>query len=85
MHMADGRPFGRRFSINRISKFTMEIFTLINDWAVKSMDPGKLMQVYNRPMVLIHLDPAYLSSWNKYKHSSKREDLEYLVPLMRSH
>lgn len=80
--MGDGRSFARRYQGNRISRYTIENFVHVGDWTVENMDFRKLMKTYNKPRVLFYLDPPYLSSGKKYRHSFGLSDLKELKASM---
>ena len=44
-----------------------------------------ILRIYNRPRILMYLDPPYLSSGRKYKHSFDMGDLRDLKKCMDSH
>ena len=81
--MGDGTSFGRRYKGNaRVSRFTIENFIYVRNWTVENKDFRELMRLYNKPRVLFYLDPPYLSSGKKYKHSFSLEDLRDLKKSM---
>ena len=49
------------------------------------MDFRVLMKKYNKPRVFYYLDPPYISSGKKYKHSFKLQDLIDLKKAMDEH
>ena len=49
------------------------------------MDFRVLMKKYNKPRVFFYLDPPYISSGKKYKHSFKLQDLIDLKKAMDEH
>ena len=84
--MGDGRSFGRRFKGNtHMSRFTIENFVYVRDWTIERMDFRDLMKRYSKPRVLFYLDPPYLSSGKKYRHSFSIEDLRDLKQKMDGH
>ena len=84
--MGDGRSFGRAFKGSvKPSRFTIENFIYVKDWTVENKDFRELFRIYNRPRVLMYLDPPYLSSGKKYRHSFELEDLKALKECMDSH
>ena len=84
--MGDGKTFGRRFNGNtKFSRFTIENFIYVKDWVVENKDFRELFRIYNRPKVLMYLDPPYLSSGKAYKHRFKMEDLVDLKKCMDVH
>ena len=84
--MGDGRSFGRAFKGSvKPSRFTIENFIYVKDWTVENKDFRELFRIYNRPRVLMYLDPPYLSSGKKYRHSFELEDLKALKGCMDSH
>ena len=81
--MGDGTTFGRRYKgRTRMSRFTIENFIYVKDWTIENRDFRDLMRLYNKPRVLFYLDPPYLSSGKKYKHSFGLEDLRDLKKSM---
>ena len=84
--MGDGRSFGRRFKGNtRMSRFTIENFVYVRDWTIEHMDFRDLMKRYSKPRVMFYLDPPYLSSGKKYRHSFTLDDLRDLKKCMDMH
>ena len=84
--MVDGRSFGRRFKGNtRMSRFTIENFVYVREWTIENMDFRELMKKYSKPRVLFYLDPPYLSSGKKYRHSFTLDDLRDLKGCMDNH
>jgi len=84
--MGDGSSFGRRFKgTTRSARFTIENFIFVKDWTVENLDFRDLFKRYNRPRVLFYLDPPYLSSGKRYKHSFKFEDLKQLKECVEAH
>ena len=49
------------------------------------MDFRKLMHQYNKPRVLLYLDPPYLRGGDQYRHKFKMEDFVDLKKLIDSH
>ena len=84
--MGDGRSFGRRFKGNtRMSRFTIKNFVYVREWTIENMDFRELMKKYSKPRVLFYLDPPYLSSGKKYRHSFTLDDLRDLKGCMDNH
>ena len=81
-YLADGKSFGRRYTRSRVSRYTIENFVLVKEWVVENKDFRQLMKTYNKPKVLFYLDPPYLSSGKKYRHSFNISDLEDLKASM---
>jgi site-specific DNA-adenine methylase len=82
----DGRTFGRRFKgTTKFPRFGIENFILVRDWTIESMDFRELFQIYNKPRVLMYLDPPYLSSGRKYRHSFTIDNLKELKMCMDDH
>ena len=57
----------------------------VKDWTVENKDFRELFRIYNRPRVLMYLDPPYLSSGKRYRHSFELEDLRALKECMDTH
>ncbi len=84
--MGDGVTFGRRFKgRTRVSRFTIENFVYVKDWTIEHKDFREIMHIYAKPRVLFYLDPPYLSSGKKYRHSFTIEDLKDLTGLLSNH
>ncbi len=49
------------------------------------MDFRQLMKKYNKPRVFFYLDPLFISSGKKYKHSFRMQDLIDLKKMMDEH
>ena len=85
-YMGDGKSFGRRFKGNAShSRFSIENFVHIKDWTVENKDFKELLRIYNKPRVLLYLDPPYISSGKSYKHSFMLEDLKNLKECIDGH
>ncbi|MCL4447872.1 MAG: DNA adenine methylase [Thermoplasmatales archaeon] len=81
--MGDGTTFGRRFKGHKgVPRFHIENFLYVKDWTVENMDFRLLMKKYNKPKVFFYLDPPYISSGKKYKHSFQMQDLIDLKRMM---
>ena len=84
--MGDGTTFGRRFKGHKgVPRFHIENFLYVRDWTIENMDFRLLMKKYNKPRVFYYLDPPYISSGKKYKHSFKLQDLIDLKKAMDEH
>ena len=84
--MGNGRSFGRRFKGNtQMSRFTLENFVYVREWAIENMDFRGLMKKYSKPRVLFYLDPPYLSSGRKYRRSFTLDDLRDLKGCIDNH
>ena len=84
--MGDGTTFGRRFKGHKgVPRFHIENFLYVKDWTIENMDFRVLMKKYNKPRVFYYLDPPYISSGKKYKHSFKLQDLIDLKKAMDEH
>ena len=83
--MGDGSTFGRYFKGHKKKRFYLDDFVYVKDWIVENMDFRQLMAKYNRPRVYFYLDPPYISSGKKYRHSFKLQDLIDLNKAMDEH
>lgn len=83
--LADGRSFGRRFTKSRISRYTVENFILVKNWVVENKDFRDLMAIYNKPRVLIYLDPPYASSGKKYRYNFNEDNFRDLKLFLDNH
>ena len=83
--MGDGSTFGRYFKGQKKKGFHLEDFEYVKDWIMENMDFRVLMKKYNKPRVYFYLDPPYISSGKKYKHSFKMQDLMDLKKAVDEH
>ena len=84
--MGDGTTFGRRFKGQKgVPRFHIENFLYVKDWTVENMDFRQLMAKYNKTRVFFYLDPPYISSGKKYRHSFKVQDLVDLKKTIDGH
>ena len=84
--MGDGTTFGRRFKGHKgPHKFHIENFLYVKDRMIENMDFRELMKKYSKPSIFFYLDPLYISSGKKYKHSFKLQDLVDLKKAMDEH
>ena len=84
--MGDGSSFGRRFKgTTKPSRFSIENFIFVKDWTIENSDFRELFKRYNKPRVLLYLDPPYLSSGKRYKYRFNREDLKQLKECIENH
>ena len=70
-----GTSFKRFYSKVNVPPLKTDYFLRVKKWIVENMDFRQLMAKYNRPRVFFYLDPPYISSGKKYKHSFKLQDL----------
>lgn len=83
--MGDGSTFGRYFKGYKKKRFNLENFIYVKNWIVENMDFRELMEKYSRPRVFLYLDPPYLSSGKKYRHSFALQDFMDLKRAMDRH
>ncbi len=81
----NGDAFKRFYKRANVPPMRIENFLLVKKWIVENMDFRSLMERYNRPRVLLYLDPPYLRGGKIYKHSFKLEDFKDLKGLMDKH
>ena len=80
-----GKAFKRFYKRANLPPLGTEDFLLVKKWVVENMDFRSLMKRYNRPDVLLYLDPPYLRGGDQYKHSFKMADFVGLKALMDEH
>ena len=80
-----GKAFKRYYKKANLPPLRTEDFLLVKKWIVENMDFRSLMKRYNRPDVLLYLDPPYLRGGNQYKYKFKMEDFVDLKALMDVH
>ena len=68
-----------------MSRFTIEDFVFVREWAIENMDFRGLMKKYSKLRVLFYLDPPYQSSGRKYRRSFTLDDLRDLKVCMANH
>ncbi|MEM3846259.1 MAG: DNA adenine methylase, partial [Candidatus Parvarchaeota archaeon] len=84
--MGDGTTFGRRFKGHKgVPRFHIENFLYVKDWTVENMDFRQLIAKYSKPRVFFYLDPPYISSGKKYRHSFTVQDMVDLKRAMDGH
>lgn len=81
----NGKSFGRRYTRSKVSRYTIENFVLVKEWVVESKDFRDLMATYNKPRVLLYLDPPYASSGKKYRYSFNDQDFRDLKERLDAH
>ncbi len=84
-YMGDGSTFGRYFKGHKEKRFRIEEFIHVRDWIVENMDFRDLMERYNKERVFLYLDPPYISSGKKYRHSFTLDDMNDLKDRMDRH
>lgn len=80
-----GKAFKRYYKKANIPPMRTEDFLLVKKWVVVNMDFRSLKKRYNRPDVLLYLDPPYLRGGDQYKYKFKMEDFVDLKTLMDNH
>ena len=80
-----GKAFKRFYKRANLPPLRTEDFLLVKKWVVENMDFRSLMKRYNRPDVLLYLDPPYLRGGDQYKHSFKMADFVGLKAMMDEH
>ena len=83
--MGDGSTFGRYFKGWKNKRFQIENFIYVKSWIVENMDFRDFMEKYNKERVFLYLDPPYISSGKKYRHSFTLDDMKDLKDRMDSH
>lgn len=81
----NGSAFKRFYKRANVPPLRTENFLLIKKWIVENMDFRDLLQRYNKPRVLLYLDPPYLRGGQIYKYSFRMEDFLDLKRLMDKH
>ena len=77
-----GKTFKRYYKKANIPPLRTEDFLLVKKWIVENMDFRSLMKRYNRPGVLLYLDPPYLRGGDQYRYNKfKMEDFVVEKPL----
>ena len=82
---SDGSSFARVYKGRRFKRFQLDNFLLAEDWVVENMDFRELMKRYNKPRVLLYLDPPYLRSGKKYNYTFSLQDFEDLKKAIEVH
>ena len=80
-----GKAFKRYYKKANLPPLRTEDFLLVKKWIVENMDFRSLMKRYNRPDVLLYLDPPYLRGGDQYKYKFKMKDFVDLKALMDVH
>ena len=80
-----GKAFKRYYKKANLPPLRTEDFLLVKKWVVENMDFRSLMKRYNRPDVLLYLDPPYLRGGDQYRYKFKIEDFVELKGLLDQH
>lgn len=80
-----GRLFRRQYAKANIKKVNTENFLLVYDWNIDNLDFRALLKRYNKPKVLLYLDPPYLRGGDLYRYKFKMEDFVELKELLDEH
>ena len=80
-----GTAFKRYYKKANLPPLRTGDFLFVKKWIVENMDFRSLMKRYNRPNVLLYLDPPYLRGGDQYKYKFKMEDFVDLKALMDVH
>jgi site-specific DNA-adenine methylase len=80
-----GKAFKRFYKRANLPPLRSEDFLLVKKWIVENMDFRDLMKRYNKPDVLLYLDPPYLRGGDQYRYKFKMEDFVELKELLDNH
>ena len=80
-----GTAFKRFYTKANVPPLKMDYFLRVKKWIIENMDFRELMKKYGKPRVFYYLDPPYISSGKKYKHSFRVQDLIDLKKAMDEH
>ena len=80
-----GTAFKRYYKKANLPPLGSGSYLLVKKWIVENMDFRSLMKRYNRPDVLLYLDPPYLRGGDQYRYKFKMEDFVDLKALMDIH
>jgi len=73
-YASTGTAFKRLYKRAHIPVFRFDSFMEVKNWIVENKDFRELMTIYNKPRVLLYLDPPYLSGGKVFKYSFKIDD-----------
>ena len=80
-----GKAFKRFYKRANLPPLRSEDFLLVKKWIIENMDFRDLMKRYNKPGVLLYLDPPYLRGGDQYRYKFKMEDFVKLKGLLDHH
>ncbi len=80
-----GKAFKRFYKRANLPPLRSEDFLPVKKWIVENMDFRDLMKRYNKPGVLLYLDPPYLRGGDQYRYKFKMEDFVELKELLDNH
>lgn len=80
-----GQSFKRFYKRANVPPLRTSDFLFVKKWIVENMDFRKLMHQYNKPRVLLYLDPPYLRGGDLYRYKFKMEDFIDLKRMIDSH
>ncbi len=84
-YAGSGTSFKRFYSRVNIPPLKTDYFLRVKKWIVENMDFRDLLTRYNKPKVLLYLDPPYLDGGQTYKYSFKMDDFLDLRKLLDRH
>jgi len=80
-----GTSFKRFYSRVNVPPLKVDYFLRVKKWVIENLDFRTLLERYNRPKVLLYLDPPYLDGGKTYKHSFRMEDFMDLKRMLDLH
>ena len=80
-----GNAFKRFYKRANVPPVRTEDFLFVKKWIVENLDFRSLMQRYNKPRVLLYLDPPYLRGGDQYRYKFKINDFIDLKSLLDNH
>ncbi|MEM3554966.1 MAG: DNA adenine methylase [Candidatus Micrarchaeaceae archaeon] len=80
-----GEAFKREYKYRKLPKPHFEFVNILNDWIIENKDFRELMDLYNKPTVLLYLDPPYLTGGKKYKYQFDFQDFLDLRYKLQQH
>ncbi len=77
--------FKRLYVRANIPPLKIDYFLRVKKWIVENMDFRDLMTRYNKPKVMLYMDPPYLDGGQTYRYSFKMNDFLDLKKLLDQH
>ncbi len=84
-YAGNGTAFKRFYKKVNMPPLKIEYFLRVKKWIVEGVDFRELVTRYNKPRVLLYLDPPYLDGGHAYRYSFKMKDFADLKKLLALH
>jgi len=80
-----GTAFQRFYRRANVHSLRLDRHLSFRKWVVENRDFRELLRIYDKPKVLLYLDPPYLDGGQTYKYKFKLQDFKDLKELLDKH